>query len=441
MDSPYLSERQLTELHKSIVQYLGSKADRDSDNDYTLLDYLKKIYELEKQLQEQTKIIEDYDTLLQNGNGSTVTRDKYHWFPKRVRATLRYHQASVTALAFHPYNPILVTAGQDGDHQQSLLSAYSHFSDSSVYLASASSDLLVKIWDLNSTAYNVPIRTLSGHSHLVSAALFSKIDPSKLVTSSRDCTIKVWDVTSGWCIKTIQGHSDWVRNLDLVSDSEGDEFLLSCSNDQSVRLTHLNSGTGIGLCIGHEQVVEDVVFIPLQRETKEIDDPLYLKLNYKYCASCGRDNLIKIWKLPLPDLTTGVPRPSADPRGKLVYQIEGHTTWVRKLAIHPNGQFLVSCSDDKTIKFWDLKSIFSAIEGGSVDASASGGIRPTVILKDHENFVNVIRFADPVLADDYAKFAHSTDEKDQHKAKKLLAQGIRCYLASGSADNTVKVWV
>ena len=33
----------------------------------------------------------------------------------------------------------------------------------------------------------------------------------------------------------------------------------------------------------------------------------------------------------------------------------GHDNWVRGLVVHPNGKYLVSVSDDKTMKILDLK--------------------------------------------------------------------------------------
>ena len=32
----------------------------------------------------------------------------------------------------------------------------------------------------------------------------------------------------------------------------------------------------------------------------------------------------------------------------------GHDNWVRALVFHPTGKFLLSCSDDKTIRVWEL---------------------------------------------------------------------------------------
>ena len=32
----------------------------------------------------------------------------------------------------------------------------------------------------------------------------------------------------------------------------------------------------------------------------------------------------------------------------------GHNDWVRSLVFHPDGKFLLSASDDKTIRAWDF---------------------------------------------------------------------------------------
>ena len=34
---------------------------------------------------------------------------------------------------------------------------------------------------------------------------------------------------------------------------------------------------------------------------------------------------------------------------------EGHDNWVRNIQIDLTGNYLISCSDDKTVKIWDLK--------------------------------------------------------------------------------------
>lgn len=566
MQSPYLSDRQLSELNESVVQYLATrvftgKSDQSTKNspgnsdspdnpttptppDPALLEILarrltgktyrdfaaksahtlphdllekkwatvlslqKRIFELEQDLESQRKVVREYDALLAGSDGSDgnsgaingMRKNKCQWLPGAVRATLRYHNGSVTALAIHPYKPLLATAGRDGtiavwnlldaaEPEKIIRHAHSRtinalcfqgattVSGSStgktqnptgngmsnsvprtkshhVLLASAASDMLVKLWDLAGKNYRVPVRSLAGHEHAVSGAVFSRTDPTHLVTCSRDTTIKVWDTTTGWCVRTIRGHSDWVRGVDLAGghqstpgDSGPEEFILSCSNDQSVRLTHLDSGKGIGLCIGHEQVVEDAIFLPYSApldpadDSSDLDNKLYRRLGYKYCASCGRDNLIKIWRLPLPTMVSGTPGTSANPRAKLLYEIRGHSTWVRRLAVHPSGNYLASCSDDGTIKVWDLREIGRAISASVGETGDGSVVSPVRTLKAHDGFVNIIRFAAPVVPAEFFVLRDSEKATERRRAQRILEQGMRCYLVSGSVDATAKVWV
>ena len=34
----------------------------------------------------------------------------------------------------------------------------------------------------------------------------------------------------------------------------------------------------------------------------------------------------------------------------------GHDNWVRGLVFHPGGKFILSASDDKTIRTWDIRN-------------------------------------------------------------------------------------
>ena len=61
--------------------------------------------------------------------------------------------------------------------------------------------------------------------------------------------------------------------------------------------------------------------------------------NGQYLVSGSEDKTIKVWH-----------RES----GELRQTLFGHEQTVRTLVIHPNGQTIVSGSDDKTIKFWRI---------------------------------------------------------------------------------------
>ncbi|MCK5217632.1 MAG: hypothetical protein KAJ93_07575, partial [Methanosarcinales archaeon] len=49
-----------------------------------------------------------------------------------------------------------------------------------------------------------------------------------------------------------------------------------------------------------------------------------------------------------------------------VRTLEGHTDWVRAVAVTPDGRFAVSASNDRTLKVWDLKT-GKAVAGFSGD--------------------------------------------------------------------------
>ncbi|ODV85441.1 hypothetical protein CANARDRAFT_198469 [[Candida] arabinofermentans NRRL YB-2248] len=487
-----LTDRQIQELNKSIIQYLKPKlASKDEIhalnlithrllnvdlNEYssvqeqtipsqylekkwsTVLRLQKKIYDMEKELNENKELIANYTDLLKSSSIETeTTKNKLNWIPKRLKNTLRLHNSSVTALSIHPSKPILASGSNDGSiilwnlldlsepdkiiknaHTRSIngLVFQNDPKSNNVVLASCSSDLLIKLWDCKTGKAS---RTFSGHDHLISHLMFSPTDSNLLISCSRDKSIKVWNLVSGWCIRTIVGHSDWVRSFDVSSDGV---WVLSCSNDLSVRLSDISTGVGVGLCIGHQQVVEDVVFLPRVvdeyldgycklKKIISFDSDNYDRLGFKYCASCGRDSLIKLWRLPVPDLSIqGKPMPGVNPRGELIYEIKGHASWIRKLQVHPNGIYLGSCSDDKTVKIWNLTSLSD---------TKTQQLTCLKELKSHESFVNSFEFAKPVINEEYIDVG---DEKiDKLKKKQILEKGMRCYLVSGSADDTVKLWV
>jgi WD40 repeat protein len=59
------------------------------------------------------------------------------------------------------------------------------------------------------------------------------------VSGSDDRTVRVWDLSSGQCRATLQGHTDWVISVALSADGG---TAVSGSNDQTVRVSDLSSG-------------------------------------------------------------------------------------------------------------------------------------------------------------------------------------------------------
>jgi WD40 repeat protein len=75
-------------------------------------------------------------------------------------------------------------------------------------------------------------KTLAGLSYAVLAVAFSP-DGRRIVSGSKDCTIKVWDATAGEVEKTLAGHS---RAVLAVAFSPDGRRIVSGSEDETIKL-------------------------------------------------------------------------------------------------------------------------------------------------------------------------------------------------------------
>ncbi|KAJ3121226.1 Platelet-activating factor acetylhydrolase IB subunit alpha [Nowakowskiella sp. JEL0407] len=267
------------------------------------------------------------------------------------------HRNPITKIALHPVFSQLATASEDATikiwdsetgefektlkgHTKTVLSI--EYDSKGTLLASCSADLSIKIWDSTQSYSNT--KTLLGHDHSISSISFTPTN-THLISSSRDVSIRIWDLSSGYCTRTISGgHTDWIRAAVSFSNSSG-EFIVSCSNDQSLRVWGMD-GECKSVLSDHEHVVECVVVLDSEsgkfvREfvgetgTEEVVE------SGRYLCSGSRDKTIKIW-----DSVTA----------QCVATLVGHDSWVRGLCTTPSKQHLISVSDDKSIKIWDLKT-------------------------------------------------------------------------------------
>ena len=89
-----------------------------------------------------------------------------------------------------------------------------------------------------------------------------------------------------YCTKTLSGHGDWVRTLDV---DESGRLVATGSNDQTVRVWDISTGECKAELRGHDHVVEFVSFFPLSsyaaiRELTQTN-PEVRKLNPTCCYS------------------------------------------------------------------------------------------------------------------------------------------------------------
>ncbi|AAS52096.1 ADR176Wp [Eremothecium gossypii ATCC 10895] len=341
----------------------------------------RKILDLEQKCQQLTEELEAVPTEAYGKAGRGVSH--VLWTPRSNPTFQLDVGASVTDIKLHPSLPIAFLATDQGkvvaydlfNRSMPLHSTQAHMKgvtslavmeaeNGSLLISTTSKDLQCKIWSFTDNAAFQLLRTLSSHEHIVSQSCFLRSGSDLLLaTCSRDLTVKVWDTKSGWCIKSFQPHNQWVRTLELHGD-----YVITGSNDATIRLSHWPSGNGLSMAVMHEFPIERVLIIPMRANTAqktEADDdqveleyrkydPDYSPLGFKYCISCSRDNLIVLWKIPLPKfIPHRPPQPNLlQTNFEKVHVFKGHTSWVRDIKVR--GRHLFSCSDDRSIRCWDL---------------------------------------------------------------------------------------
>ncbi len=203
--------------------------------------------------------------------------------------SLNGHRDTVIALVFAPDGKTLITAGQWGD---------------------------VKAWNIATGKELVGFE-----DHGVQSIALTK-DGDRLVTGSRDKTLKVWDVNSRKLVFTLKGHTHSVEGIALSPDGR---TIASVSND-SIRLWCAQCGA------------EQAVFIPMKESRPKC---VAFSPNGKVVASGDGNHRINFW-----DVDTG----------KVVSTLVEHEDGVGQLAFSPDGNTLVSGSYDLTVGVWELSS-------------------------------------------------------------------------------------
>jgi len=113
-------------------------------------------------------------------------------------------------------------------------------SPSGNWIASASDDGNIRLWPVQNGKTTGPSIALEGHKREVMSVAFSP-DGKRLLSGSQDMTLKMWDVAEATCVKTLEGHKNWVNVVAFRNDNQA----ASAGDDLTVRLWDLQTGKEI----------------------------------------------------------------------------------------------------------------------------------------------------------------------------------------------------
>uniref|UniRef100_A0A672N6F4 Striatin n=1 Tax=Sinocyclocheilus grahami TaxID=75366 RepID=A0A672N6F4_SINGR len=285
------------------------------------------------------------------------------WNPK---FTLRNHFDSIRGLAFHPIEPVLITASEDHT---------------------------LKMWNLQKTAPTKkcaaldvePIYTFRAHRGPVLCVVMSS-SGDQCFSGGLDGTIQCWNTPNpnidpydsyepSVLRGALSGHTDAVWGLVY---SSAHHRLLSCSADGTVRLWSaadttpaiavFNENKELGVPSSVDLVCSDPAHMVtaftngrmgiFNMETRQLVLELESQAAGIPDAPCQINKVLSHPTLPI-TITAQEDRHIRfydNNTGKLIHSMVAHLDAVTSLAVDPNGLYLMSGSHDCSVRLWNMES-------------------------------------------------------------------------------------
>ncbi|MFM7278113.1 MAG: DnaJ domain-containing protein [Microcystis aeruginosa] len=211
------------------------------------------------------------------------------------------------------------------------------------------------------------------------------------------------------CFQTLKGHQENIGAIDVSPDGK---IIASAGEDQTIKLWQRETGKLIYSFVGVNEPIQTLAISP----------------NGKSIIAGGLDGRISQWQLDTKQYKSSFFASVNAP--------DSHDGVILQLAFAANERFIVSASNDKTLRIWGYQT---------------GELKRTLI--GHEEAVNTCAISpdSQIIAsgsDDKTiklwrfdhSYAYQTFSGDRAAVNSLAFSNDGQYLVSGGSDKTIKIW-
>jgi WD40 repeat protein len=234
------------------------------------------------------------------------------------------------------------------------------FSPDGRFILSAGHDHTLRLWEAST---GQPVWVQKDHSEDVNACAFSP-DGHWIVSAggeefgSKDSKLRFWEAVTGRVVDILEGHKDAANACAFSPDGH---LIVSAGDDKTLRLWEVTNRKPLRILEGHTGVIHACAFSPDGR--------------WLASASGDRERALRLWEVD---------------SGKPLKKLQGHTDAVTACALSPDGHCIVSAGGkrDKTLRVWDATTLREVTRGGTDTSVGADAILPILILEGHSAAVN-----------------------------------------------------